>query len=169
MWSSVVRRKSWLALIKEHQETRKQDLGHSNVPSGARWRISIQIFLFWASGRVGVCSGCARGGPGPKTQKKTENDRKRSKKHEKARKSESAREFGARARNSLFSSSGRTFSAFSGLWPEIRYFRTPETHFLAFRFQHFRGSGPKFAIFELLRPIFAFFGALTGNLLFSSS
>ena len=35
----AIRRKSWLALSKGQQDTRKQCLGHSNVQSGARWRI----------------------------------------------------------------------------------------------------------------------------------
>ena len=129
--------------------------------------------------------------------------------------------FGARARNSLFSSSCCPFSAFSGLGPEIKYFRTPETHFQPIRgsapkryiylyiyiytyiyiyinsrfsnsrgpfsafsglgpeiryfrapeaqFRLFRGSGQKFAIFQLLRLFFGLFGALARNSLFSRS
>ena len=110
--------------------------------------ISIQIFLFWASGRVGGGSASARhlvGGVQArkrrKSQKTTERVRKRSKKLE-----------------------NPSPLANSGLGPEIRYFQAPETHF-----QPFRGSGPKFAIFELLRPIFWLFGALARNSLFSSS
>ena len=52
-----------------------------------------------------VWSASGRRGAGPKTPKKPENAGKRSKTLEKAGKSESAREFGDRARNSLFSSS----------------------------------------------------------------
>ena len=126
---------------------------------------NFSVLRFGAGRRLlGVWSASGRRGPGPKTPKKPENARKRSKTFEKARKSESAREFGARARNSLFSSSGGPFSAFSGLLPENRYFRAPETNFRAFR-----GSGQKFTIFELLRPIFSLFWARARNSLFSSS
>ena len=139
---------------------------------------SIQIFLFWASGRAGVCSTWARHGlggvrPRPKTLKKPENVRKRQKKLENL--SPLANSglgpgsgpkwaifelkklifgfFGARARHSRFSSSGGPFSAFSGLGPEIHYFRAPEAHFL-----HFQGSGPKLLFSSSWGPFSAFSG-----------
>ena len=52
-----------------------------------------------------------------------------------------------------FSSSGGSFSRFSGLRLENHDFRAPEAHF-----RWFRGSGSKITIFELRRLIFDGFG-----------